>query len=160
MRGTCSDGDTSWSNVEAEVSEEDLSMVPTPVKLVVGDETFEVFVEQVALVEKHLLTEFSVKLLCPHAAGDIVGLRLAKALRDSQEVFGVKVAGDTNDPGCDYKGALDGCHSLYCPVHGIERPKDKCPGSTDDNPHEFERAIGGTVGCVATVTNEGKVGSP
>lgn len=24
---------------------------------------------------------------------------------------------------CDYRGALDECHSLYCPVHGIPRPE-------------------------------------
>ena len=30
--------------------------------------------------------------------------------------------GLSRDPECDYRGALAECHSLYCPVHGKDKP--------------------------------------
>ena len=70
-------------------NEAELQMIPAPVKLIVGDETFNVFIEDIDLVEVRShsrLTSFTLKVICPHPPGDTVGLRIAHALRDSQQL--------------------------------------------------------------------------
>ena len=62
-------------------------MIPAPVKLIVGDETFNVFIEEIDLVEMRTHSRFNLKVLCPHENGDErVGLRMAHGLRESQEL--------------------------------------------------------------------------
>ena len=59
-------------------------MTPTPIKFIVGGETFEAFIEDISLKEQHRCSRFTMTVICLHDPdGDMTGLRMAKALRES-----------------------------------------------------------------------------